>query len=177
MRLRAQARSQDPRGFPLGRKIWFLIFSKQFHVITIYLIRNQLALSGPRILWKCLHVPLEYFSQVYSGCDIGEFATLETPIYMPHPTGIVIGYGAKVGSGTWILQNVTLGKKNLDDPETDYPTIGRNCTISAGAVILGKITIGDNCVIGANSVVTKDIPDDSIAVGAPARIIGTRKHL
>lgn len=49
--------------------------------------------------------------------------------------------------------------------------IGRNCWIGAGAIILPGITIGDNVVIGAGSVVTKDLPDNVIAVGNPCRIL------
>ena len=50
-------------------------------------------------------------------------------------------------------------------------TIGRNCWIGAGAIILPGVTVGDNTVIGAGSVVTKDIPANSVAVGNPCRVI------
>lgn len=43
--------------------------------------------------------------------------------------------------------------------------------IGAGAAILGNVTIGNNVLVGANAVVTKDVPDDCVAVGVPARII------
>lgn len=49
--------------------------------------------------------------------------------------------------------------------------IGRNCWIGAGAVILPGITIGDNVVVGAGSVVTKDLPDNVVAVGNPCRVL------
>ena len=50
-------------------------------------------------------------------------------------------------------------------------TIGRNCWIGAGAVIVPGVTIGDNTVIGAGSVVTKDIPSNVVAVGNPCRVM------
>ena len=50
-------------------------------------------------------------------------------------------------------------------------TIGDNCWIGGGAIILPGISIGDNCVIGAGSIVTKNIPNDSMAVGNPAKVI------
>lgn len=50
-------------------------------------------------------------------------------------------------------------------------TIGDDCWIGGGAVICPGVTIGNRCVIGAGAVVTKDIPDDSLAVGNPARVI------
>lgn len=49
--------------------------------------------------------------------------------------------------------------------------IGKNCWIGAGAVILPGVTIGDNVVIGAGSVVTKDIPDNVVAVGNPCKVL------
>lgn len=49
--------------------------------------------------------------------------------------------------------------------------IGKNCWIGAGAIILPGITIGENVVVGAGSVVTKDLPDNVVAVGNPCRIL------
>lgn len=50
-------------------------------------------------------------------------------------------------------------------------SIGRNCWIGAGAIIMPGVTIGDNTVIGAGSVVTKDIPANVVAVGNPCRVM------
>jgi acetyltransferase-like isoleucine patch superfamily enzyme len=50
-------------------------------------------------------------------------------------------------------------------------TIGDNVWLGGGVIVLPGVTIGDNAVIGAGSVVTKDIPDNCVAVGNPARII------
>lgn len=49
--------------------------------------------------------------------------------------------------------------------------IGRNCWIGAGAIIVPGVTIGDNVVVGAGSVVTKDLPDNVVAVGNPCRVL------
>ncbi|MDO5518024.1 MAG: sugar O-acetyltransferase [Clostridium sp.] len=49
--------------------------------------------------------------------------------------------------------------------------IGKNCWLGAGVIVLPGITIGNNVVIGAGSIVTKDIPDNSVAVGNPCRVI------
>jgi len=50
-------------------------------------------------------------------------------------------------------------------------TIGNNVWIGGNVTILPGVTIGDNCTIGAGSVVTRDIPDNSVAAGNPARVI------
>lgn len=49
--------------------------------------------------------------------------------------------------------------------------IGRNCWLGAGVIILPGITIGDNVVVGAGSVVTKDLPDNVVAVGNPCQVL------
>lgn len=55
--------------------------------------------------------------------------------------------------------------------------IGKNCWIGAGAIILPGITIGDNVVVGAGSIVTKDLPNNVVAVGNPCRILrNVNKH-
>lgn len=53
----------------------------------------------------------------------------------------------------------------------DAPTIGDNVVVYAGAKIIGGVHIGNNVIIGANAVVTKDVPDNCVVAGVPARII------
>lgn len=96
-------------------------------------------------------------------------ASFDDTLILRHPTGIVIGTGVKIGRDVIIFQNVTIGRS--DTNINSYPKIGNNTVIYVGAVIIGDISIGENCIIGANSVVTHDIPDNSIAVGAPARVV------
>ncbi len=95
--------------------------------------------------------------------------------YFPHPVGIVISSAATIGKNCIIYQNVTIGAKTFQQGDVrivdNYPCIGDNVTIYAGAVICGPVKIGDNAVIGANSVVINDVPANSIAIGVPAKII------
>ncbi|MFS0864574.1 serine O-acetyltransferase [Fredinandcohnia sp. 179-A 10B2 NHS] len=84
--------------------------------------------------------------------------------------GVVIHARSKIGSKVLIGQNVTIGRAL--DPES-IPEIGNNVYISAGARIIGKIKVGDNVIIGANAVVTKDVPNNSIVAGIPAKTIRT----
>jgi len=110
--------------------------------------------------------------QKTQGVFVSPHATFDNSLTLKHPIGIVIGEGVTIGANVTIYQNVTIGGARIGDAKANhYPTIGKNTVIFSGAAIIGKVNIGDNCVIGANSVVTTDIPDNSVAVGAPAKIV------
>lgn len=82
-------------------------------------------------------------------------------------------YGTKIGANCEILPLVLLGKKRPDLKEWQI-TIGDNCYISTGVTILGPINIGNNVTIAAGAVVTKDVPDNCVVAGVPAKIIKKR---
>lgn len=106
------------------------------------------------------------------GVYISEKSTIGKGLRLPHPTSIVIGEGVEIGADVTIYQSVTLGGRAIGDWKLgNYPKISDGCVIFAGSVIVGMVSVGQNCVIGANSVVISDIPDNSVAVGAPARTV------
>jgi serine O-acetyltransferase len=106
------------------------------------------------------------------GMHISPNAELGEGVRFPHPIAIVIGSGVKIGNNVTIYQSVTLGGKEIGDSLCgNYPVVGDGTIIFAGAVVIGNITIGRNCKIGANSVVLKSVPDNSTAVGCPAKIL------
>jgi serine O-acetyltransferase len=71
-----------------------------------------------------------------------------------------------MGQNCSIIAAVTIGMRNT----WDFPNIGNEVFIGAGARVLGNINIGDGAVIGANAVVISDIPAGATAVGIPARV-------
>jgi len=90
--------------------------------------------------------------------------------YIGHFGGIVINEAAVIGCNCNISHGVTIGQQNRGRRK-GVPTIGNEAYIGPGAKIIGNIRIGNGCAIGANAVVTSDLPDNAVAVGAPARII------
>lgn len=84
-----------------------------------------------------------------------------------NPQGIHIGSYVEITGGCSILTHDASRKIKGD------VYIGDNCFIGIRTIILPNVRIGNNCIIGAGSVVTKDVPDNCIAAGNPARIIKT----
>lgn len=107
------------------------------------------------------------FMQICLGCTIPYTCDIEENVEIAHWHGIVFNNICRVGAGSVVYQNVTLGGVN----GRHGPNIGKNCIIGAGAVILGDIKIGDNSRVGANAVVLKDVPSNCTVVGIPGRII------
>ncbi|MDW2301105.1 serine acetyltransferase [Vibrio alginolyticus] len=149
--------------------IFNFVFSTADNRVALYL----------KLICLCRKRNLVYISLIVTrrlqrkyGVFIGHKTDFDETLTLRHPTGIVIGMGATLGKNITIFQNVTIGRKNGED----YPVIGDNTVIYAGAVLVGDIEIGKNCVIGANSVVNKNIPSNSVVVGVPAKIIPSKAY-
>lgn len=102
--------------------------------------------------------------------EIHPGATIGKRFFIDHGTGVVIGETAEIGDDVTIYQGVTLGGTGKDVGKR-HPTVGNGVMIGAGAKVLGPFKIGDNTNIAAGSVVLHEIPDNSTAVGTPARVI------
>lgn len=85
-----------------------------------------------------------------------------------------IGPNCKIGKNCTIQPGVVFGNKYEDETDGEI-IVGDNCYFGLGAKILGSVTIGNNVIVGANAVITKDVPDNAIVAGVPAKIIRIQK--
>ena len=110
-----------------------------------------------------------------TGIEIHPGATIGKRLVIDHGMGIVIGETAEIGDDCLIYHGVTLGGTGKDVGKR-HPTIGNNVLIGTGAKVLGPFRVGDNSRIAANSVVLSEVPDNSTAVGVPAKIVRIDGH-
>lgn len=138
--------------------LWAVLFYRAAH--SMYRARVPVM---PSVLTRLN----KFFTQV----DISHESEIGKRLRLPHCLGIVIGSTCVIGDDVEILNGVTLGSVHLRCNGKRHPTIGDRVFIGAGAKVLGNIIIGKNSKIGANAVVLSSIPENSTAVGIPARII------
>ena len=122
---------------------------------------------------------ISQFSRFLTGIEIHPKAKIGKNLFIDHGMGVVIGETSEIGDNVTIYHMVTLGgispSINSDDQRhiKRHPTLMDNVVVGSGAQILGPIVIGKNSKIGANAVVTKDVPENAIMVGIPARNVGS----
>ncbi len=135
--------------------------------VAWYRVSNRIYKSR----WHRVARFLMAISQFLTNIDIHPAATIGRRLFIDHGIGVVIGETAVIENDVLIYQGVTLGGVNLTAGVKRHPTIKEHAVIGAGAKILGDITIGRGAKVGSNSVVVKSVPDNSTAVGIPARVV------
>lgn len=114
---------------------------------------------------------LRHFEYKY-GISISYQTKIASGLYIGHFGGIVVNQHAVIGKNCNISHQVTIGKANRGTRK-GYPVVGDNVYIGPGAKVIGSVHIGNNVAIGANCVVTKDIPENGVVVGAAGQIISS----
>ncbi len=133
------------------RATWLYRLSHWFHRHHVPLI--------PGMLWRRT---IRRF-----GLDIVPSVSIGPGLYIAHPVGTVV-MARGLGRNVSLITAVTIGMRN----NHDFPLIGNNVTISAGARVLGGIVVADGATIGANAVVIHDVPPGATMVGIPAKPVG-----
>ena len=122
---------------------------------------------------------ISQFSRFLTGIEIHPKAKIGENLFIDHGMGVVIGETSEIGNNVTIYHMVTLGgispSINSDDQRNSkrHPTLMDNVVVGSGAQVLGPVIVGKNAKIGANAVVTKDVPENAVMVGIPAKNVGT----
>jgi len=156
-------RDRDPAA--KSRLEVFLCYSG-LHAVWFYRINHWLWNHGFFLLARWLSQVARFLTgiEIHPGAEIGR------RLFIDHGLGVVIGETAIVGDDVTLYQGVTLGGTGKEHGKR-HPTIEDNVVIGGGAKVLGNITVGRNCRIGAGSVVLRNVPEHSTVVGVPGHII------
>ena len=122
---------------------------------------------------------ISQFSRFLTGIEIHPKANIGKNLFIDHGMGVVIGETSEIGHNVTIYHMATLGGIS-PSIESDnqrnvkrHPTLKDNVVVGSGAQVLGPVVVGKNAKIGANAVVTKDVPENAVMVGIPAKNVGT----
>ena len=121
---------------------------------------------------------ISQFSRFLTGIEIHPNAKIGKNLFIDHGMGVVIGETSEIGDNVTIYHMATLGgispsvNSNEQRNIKRHPTLKDNVVVGSGAQILGPVTVGKNAKIGANAVVTKDVPENAVMVGIPAKNVG-----
>ena len=146
-----------------------MLINHSFHLVLF--VRLGQSVRRLPILGGFLGVLIEYLIRIFFASDISCKAKIGGGLMIVHGHDIVIGSNVVIKENCKIFNGVTLGTKNTEVMINLQPEVGNNVVLGTGSKILGGIKIGDNVKTGANSVVITDIPENSIAIGVPAKII------
>lgn len=139
------------------------------------------SLKGKKNIQLATHVTIRSSVQIWSG---GGTVKIGMGSEIGERCRISIANSLEIGEKVLLSPNVYITDcdheyRNIDTPVMDQGIVQKGQKVSIGdgtyiginVVIVGNVKIGKHCVIGANSVVTKNVPDYSVAVGSPARVI------
>ncbi len=148
-----------------GRAEVLLLYSG-VHALLVHRLSHYLHAKGLKFTARMLSQLAKFFT----GIEIHPGATIGRGLFSDHGSGVVIGETAIVGDNCTLYQGVTLGGTGKESGKR-HPTLGNNVMVGAGAKLLGNFTVGSNSKIAAGAVVLGDVPENSTAVGIPARVV------
>ena len=128
--------------------------------------------------YKRMKDPVCYYRKL--GVRIGERCEIRGAKFSSEPYLITIGNHVRINAGVefvthdggaWVLRDLSTVENHENITLFGPIKIGDNVHIGSNAILMPNITIGNNCIIGCGAIVTHDIPDNSIAVGVPAKVI------
>jgi serine O-acetyltransferase len=146
-----------------------LFFNRNLRCIKTYRKANYYYEKSRKILalfwkFKLRLKTTKYAFNISASTSIGKGMTI------PHNGPVTINSKAIIGDNCDIGIGVTIGEENRGKRK-GCPTIGNRVWIGTNAVIVGHIKIGNNVLIAPNSFVNFDVPDNSIVIGNPGKII------
>ena len=149
--------------YPGVKAVFFHRIANFFQLAKFYLVARMIS----------------QLSRFFTGIEIHPGAKIGKNLFIDHGMGVVIGETSEIGNNVTIYHMATLGgiapsiNSNDQRQVKRHPTLNDCVVVGSGAQILGPVVIGVNAKIGANAVVTKDVSENAVMVGIPAKNVGT----
>ena len=143
-----------------------LMLYSGLHALIMYRISHALQKKGLKFGARAV----SQLAKFLTGIEIHPGATIGKGLFIDHGAGVVIGETAIIGNNCTLYQGVTLGGTGKEVGKR-HLTLGDNVLVGAGAKLLGNFTVGSNSKIAAGAVVLGDVPENSTAVGIPAKVV------
>ncbi|MDA7832345.1 serine O-acetyltransferase [Candidatus Pelagibacter sp.] len=149
--------------YPGVKAVFFHRIANFFHLAKFYLVARIIS----------------QLSRFLTGIEIHPGAKIGKNLFIDHGMGVVIGETSEIGNNVTIYHMATLGgiapsiNSNNQRQVKRHPTLSDCVVVGSGAQILGPVMIGANAKVGANAVVTKNVPENAVMVGIPAKNVGT----
>lgn len=163
-----------PTEKPTWRGVLTRCLSNPGMIASIILRAQQKAFRAGRVRAAFL---LRTIGMVLVSADFVPGMDVGPGLLMPHPNGVVIGNGLRVGANVTFGGGVTAGVKQPDVEGGGFPVICDGAIVLANAVLVGPVTIGRHAQVGANSVVLSDVAEMTVVFGVPARKVAVRKPI
>ena len=148
--------------YPGVKAVFFHRIANFFQLAKFYLVARMIS----------------QLSRFLTGIEIHPGAKIGKNLFIDHGMGVVIGETSEIGNNVTIYHMATLGgiapsiNSNNQRQVKRHPTLSDCVVVGSGAQILGPVMVGANAKIGANAVVTKDVPENAVMVGIPAKNVG-----
>ena len=149
--------------YPGVKAVFFHRIANFFHLAKFHLVARIIS----------------QLSRFLTGIEIHPGAKIGKNLFIDHGMGVVIGETSEIGNNVTIYHMATLGgiapsiNSNDQRQVKRHPTLSDCVVVGSGAQILGPVMVGANAKIGSNAVVTKDVPENAVMVGIPAKNVGT----
>lgn len=135
-------------------------------------IKGKIMLSSYVVIRPCVQIWCGGVVQIGEGSEIGERSRISIKNSCEIGANVLLSPNVYITDCDHEYRNINIPIINQGIVQQERKVlIGKETYVGINCVIVGDVTIGEHCVIGANSVVTKDIPDYSVAVGCPAKVI------
>lgn len=143
-----------------------LLLYSGVHAILAHRVAHRLYRGGHHFSARAL----SQLSRHFTGIEIHPAAKIGKGFFIDHGMGVVIGETTEIGDNCTVYQGVTLGGTGKDVGKR-HPTLRDNVMVGAGAKVLGPVELSSNTKIAANAVVLHSVPENSTAVGIPAKVV------